>query len=139
MKKKILNLAMVLSIALSGVFVASPVFAGQCSGGNNDSTCNKICNDTSQPKEVRDAAGCSDTTSDVLPNNLKNIIDVAITVVGIIAVLVIVVGGQRLVTSSGDPGKVTQAKNMILYAVIAIIIAGLAYAIINFVAVSIGK
>jgi hypothetical protein len=139
MKKKILSIFAILTIALAGVFVAKPAFAGQCSGGNNDAECNKVCQDTSIPQSVRDAAGCSDTSSDTLPSHLKSIIDAVIALVGIIAVLVIVVGGQRLVTSSGDPQKVNQAKNMILYAVIAVIIASLAYAIINFVADSIGK
>lgn len=137
--KKILGIIAVLTIVLSGVFMAKPVFAGQCSGGNGDASCNKVCQDTSLPQEIRDAAGCSDTTSDVLPNNLKNIVNIAITVVGIIAVFAIVIGGQRLVTSSGDPQKTAQAKNMILYAAIAVVIAGLAYAIVNFVATSIGK
>lgn len=139
--KKIITIFAVLTVMISGVFVANPVFAenGNCANGNNDSECNKICQDGNISQELKDAAGCSDTEDDLLPVNLKNIVDVAISVVGIIAVFAIVIGGQRLVTSSGDPSKMTQAKNMILYAVIALIIAGLAYAIITFVAQAIGK
>lgn len=139
MKKAILSVLAVMTIALSGVLVSGPVFAGACSGGNQDDSCNKICKDTSIDQSVRDAAGCTDDSNDTLPSHLNNLVTAAVTVVGILAVLVIVVGGQRLVTSAGDPGKMKQAKDMILYAVIAVIIAGLAYALINFVAQAVGK
>ena len=137
MKKKILSIIAVLTIVLSGAFVYAPVYAGTCSGGNSDAKCNKVCQDSTISAEVKEAAGCSMTTS--LPSHIENIINVAISVVGIIAVIVIVIGGQRMVTSSGDPGKVKQAKDMILYAGIALVIATLAYAIINFVGTAIGK
>lgn len=137
--KKLLGFIAALTITLSGLMITAPVYAGECSGGNNDPDCNKVCQDAGISQTIKDAAGCSDTTSDILPVYLKNIVNVAITVVGIVAVIAIVIGGQRLVTSSGDPQKTTQAKNMIMYAVIAVVIAGLAYAIINFVATSIGK
>ncbi len=139
MKKKVLNIIAILTIVLSGAFVYVPVYAGTCSGGNNDAKCNKVCQDSTISAEVKEAAGCSMTTSDTLPSHIENIINVAISVVGIIAVIVIVIGGQRMVTSSGDPGKVKQAKDMILYAGIALVIATLAYAIINFVGTTIGK
>ena len=139
MKKKILSIIAVLTIVLSGAFVYAPVYAGTCSGGNNDEKCNRVCQDSTISAEVKEAAGCSMTTSDTLPSHIENIINVAISVVGIIAVIVIVIGGQRMVTSSGDPGKVKQAKDMILYAGIALVIATLAYAIINFVGTAIGK
>ena len=53
--------------------------------------------------------------------------------VGIIAVFMLIFGGIRYITSGGDQKKVTDAKNTILYAIIGLIIALLAYAIVNFV------
>ena len=53
--------------------------------------------------------------------------------------LVIVIAGQRYVTAGGDSAKIKQAKDMILYAVVGIVVAGLAWAIINFVAANLGK
>lgn len=137
--RKTLGIIASLSIMVAGLFVSAPVFAGECSGGNQDASCNKVCSDPKIAQEIKDAAGCSNTSDDLVTNNIESIINVAITVVGILAVLVIVVGGQRLVTSSGDPGKIKQAKDMILYAAIALIIAGLAYAVVTFVGTSIGK
>lgn len=54
-------------------------------------------------------------------------------VIGIAAVIMIIVGGIRYVTSSGDPNNTTGAKNTILFAIVGLLIALLAQAIIVFV------
>ena len=46
----------------------------------------------------------------------------------------IVFAGQRFLSATGDPGRIKQAKDMILYAGVALVIAALAFAIVNFVA-----
>jgi multisubunit Na+/H+ antiporter MnhB subunit len=45
----------------------------------------------------------------------------------------LIIGGIRYVVSAGDQNAVTSAKNTILYAIIGIIVAFLAYAAVNFV------
>lgn len=70
---------------------------------------------------------------DDFTKTIEQIINVAITVVGIAAVSVIVFAGQRYITSAGDASKAKQAKDMIMYAVIGLIIAILSWAIISFV------
>ena len=59
-------------------------------------------------------------------------------VVGVISVIMLVWGGLRYILSGGDNKKVTDAKNTILYAIIGLIIAVLAFAIVNFVMNAIG-
>lgn len=54
-------------------------------------------------------------------------------VVGIIAVVMIIVGGIQYITSGGDSGNVTKAKNTILYAVIGLVVVALAQIIVQFV------
>jgi hypothetical protein len=63
-------------------------------------------------------------------NTIANIL---IFLVGALAVIVLVFGGFRYVTSTGDPGRVKQAKDTIIYGVVGVVIALLAYAIVNFV------
>ena len=46
--------------------------------------------------------------------------------------------GLRYILSGGDNKKITDAKNTILYAIIGLIIAVLAFAIVNFVLNAIG-
>ncbi len=54
-------------------------------------------------------------------------------ILGAISVIMIIIGGLRYVISGGDSNAVSAAKNTILYAVVGIIVAILAYAVINFV------
>ena len=79
-------------------------------------------------------AGASGQSGGVpLATFLKNIVNILLYLIGAIAVIVIIIGGLRYVTSGGDSSQMTAAKNTILYAVIGVIVAILAYAIVNFV------
>lgn len=62
----------------------------------------------------------------------KQITDVLLFIIGAISVIMLIVGGIRYVVSGGDQGAVTAAKNTILYAIVGIIVAILAYAVVNF-------
>ncbi len=61
------------------------------------------------------------------------ITNVLLFIIGAIAVIMIVIGGIRYVVSGGDSSQITAAKNTILYAIVGIIVAILAYAVVNFV------
>jgi hypothetical protein len=54
-------------------------------------------------------------------------------ITGAIAVLMIIIGGLRYVTSNGEPTQLTSAKNTILYAAIGLVLSAMANAIVNFV------
>jgi len=54
-------------------------------------------------------------------------------VIGAICVIMLIWGGIRYTTSAGNSANVTSAKNTIMYAIIGLIIAFLAYAIVNWV------
>ncbi len=56
-----------------------------------------------------------------------------IFIVGIIAVVMVIIGGIQYTVSQGDAGKVKNAKNTIMYGIIGLVIAILAFAIVNFV------
>ncbi len=59
--------------------------------------------------------------------------NVMLFIVGAISVVMVIIGGLRYVISGGNSTNITAAKNTILYAVVGLIIAIMAYAIINFV------
>ena len=69
---------------------------------------------------------------------IGNILNIIIGSLGVIAVIVIIIGGVLYMTSSGDRGKVKKAKDTILYGVIGLIICVLAAAIVNFVIANVG-
>ena len=51
----------------------------------------------------------------------------------VIAVIVLVIAGFIYATSQGEPGKVAQAKNAMLYTVVGLIVVYMSAAIIMFV------
>ena len=64
---------------------------------------------------------------------ITSVINIFSLVVGIVAVIMIIVGGLKYITSGGDSGNVTGAKNTILYAVIGLVVVALAQFIVKFV------
>ncbi len=78
------------------------------------------------------AAG-DDGSGKGLRGQLKTVVNVLLFVLGSIAVIMIVVGGIRYALSAGDSSAITAAKNTILYAIIGVVVALLAYAIVNWI------
>lgn len=72
-------------------------------------------------------------TNNTVPDLLRIITNVLLFLLGGIAVIMIVVGGIKYVTSNGDSAAMTSAKNTIMYSVFGLIIAIAAYAIVSFV------
>lgn len=65
--------------------------------------------------------------------SIASIMSTVYTWAGIIAVLVIVIGGLLYVLSNGDPNNIQRAKNTILYAVIGLIVIIFAFTITQLV------
>ncbi len=68
-----------------------------------------------------------------LASHVKNITNAVVFVAGLIAVIIIIIAGFRYVISQGDEKAVGDAKNMMLYAIIGLVIVLLSYAAVNFV------
>ncbi len=67
-------------------------------------------------------------------NSIFNtIVNVLLFLIGAISVIMLIIGGIRYTISAGDSGNVTAAKNTILYAIVGLVIAFLAFAIVNWV------
>lgn len=64
---------------------------------------------------------------------IRQITNTLLFILGAIGVIMIIIGGIRYTVSAGDQAAVTAAKNTIMYAIIGLIIAFMAYAIVNFV------
>ena len=64
---------------------------------------------------------------------ITSITNVLLFIAGALAVIMIIIGGLRYATSGGNASSVTAAKNTILYAIVGLIVAFLAFAVVNFV------
>jgi len=116
-KKHLLALLAVPALALS--VSAAPVFAAEdltLRGGVDSSK------SADQPASLFGEGGIFETVSKVL-----------LFVIGAISVIMLIVGGIRYTISQGDSTQVTSAKNTILYSIVGLVVAILAYAAVDFV------
>ena len=105
---------------------------GEGGGGGTGATIDgDLCNDPEISKELKEAAGCG--TNQTLAPVVTGVIQIVLGLVGIMAVVVMVYGGFTYVTSTGNPAKTTKARNILLYGIVGVVVAGLAYAIVYFV------
>ena len=128
MLKKIKTIAVGALVTVAGfasvTMLAQPVSAagGTCPTGT-----------IKQGQSVNNLAECNVQDDNSLMPTIQAIINAALAVLGLVAVIMIIMGGFNYMTSSGDTAKVTKARNTILYGVIGLVIALLAFAIVNFV------
>ena len=113
-----------VAVLLLATFSIAPHYSVQASAV--DDACNVSGVDNSELcDDMKNSSG--------LTNMVTNIINTALYIVGILAVAMIIFSGIRYVTSSGDKGRVAQAKQILIYSVTGLIVAICAYAIVNFV------
>jgi hypothetical protein len=91
--------------------------------------------------------GCDGVTGSALCEEVKNnsdpltgtngilmkAVNIILFAIGIAATIMIIIGGIKYVTSSGDTANVNNAKNTILYAVVGLAIAVIAKPLLGFV------
>ena len=126
------SIAIATTLLFSGAMVLSvqPVFAqdafqqGACQGANLDFS--------GQACDPKTNAGTTQAASKV-DTIIKTVLNVLTFVVGLAAVIMIIIGGFKYITSNGDSGNVTGAKNTIMYALIGLVIVALAQVIVYFV------
>lgn len=124
MRKIILISSILFSMILSPIAFAEGGTNGTNGSGGTFNACKHVVSGKT--------AVCSGDSKNAT-NIAKNIISILLWVVGIAAVIVIIYAGITFVTAAGNPSKISQAKTMLIYAVVGLAVAILAYAIVNFV------
>lgn len=94
--------------------------SGLCSGIELDPTGDTNCKSSGE-------------TTKSVSDTIASVINILSILVGVIAVVMVIFGGFKYITSGGDSGKVTSAKNTIVYAMIGLIVAALAQVLVRFV------
>lgn len=89
-----------------------------------------------QPFKVGPAEGLPDVQATDAAFN--GALEQAFTFIGAFAVLFVIFGAFRYMTSDGDASKLQQAKNTILYAIVGLLVAVFAFVIVRFVSGEIG-
>ena len=102
----------------SPAYVASSITSGLCEGSNLAST-DKSCN--------------ANGSTDSLKTLAAKVISIFSILVGVVAVIMVIFGGFKYITSGGDSNSVSGAKNTLIYAIVGLIIVALAQFIVHFV------
>ena len=121
MKKSIISIAIMTCAVFGASFLSTASLSGsasaQVSEGINTAT-------TSEMK------GKSIDGKDGL---IKTVVNVLLWAVGILSVIMIIFSGFRYITSAGDASKTKSAQSTLIYSVVGLIVAIMAYAIVNMV------
>lgn len=129
--KKILSVILA-SICLLGVCVNMAYAASPYEDTSDD-----ICADTGFDDPLLCGNKNKNEEAEMF-QKIGNALTVVYGLVGILAVIFVIVGGFKFTTSQGDPGKVAQAKNTILFSLIGLVITLGAFAITSFVLNALG-
>ena len=121
-QKYVTKLSIIL-VLVSGVIISVPSTIGTtyAQGDAKTQACTAIGD-----------SGCSGGASNI-QNVLRTVINVLSSIGGIIAVIVIIIGGFKYMTSNGDSNSASGARNTILYAVVGLIIVAFSQIIVRFV------
>ena len=121
MKKSIISIA----IMTCAVFGASVLSTASLSGSASAQISEGINTATTSEMKGKSIDG---------DNGLvKTVVNVLLWAVGILSVIMIIFSGFRYITSAGDASKTKSAQSALTYSVVGLIVAIMAYAIVNMV------
>lgn len=93
-----------------------------------------VCDGANNAVEGSTDADCTEESgTGSITSIVQTIVNIFSIIIGAVAVIMIIYGGFRYITSGGDSNGVTAAKNTILYAVVGLIIVVLAQILVRFV------
>ncbi len=123
-----------VTVAAAFMLLAAPfAFGGVASAANVIQ--DKLCS-SADTLTVNGDGTCDSTTvdgADKANSLITSVVNLFSVLVGVVAVIMIIWGGLRYITSGGDSGKITNAKNTIIYALIGLVVVALSQFIVKFV------
>jgi|SRR3989338_3105474 len=121
-------------LSLSAVFtLAIPAFTPAVAHAVTPEIGKNLCSGANLSLEAQKDCVATEANVGTFQGTLNKIINVISIIVGVVAVIMIIFGGFKYITSGGTAEKVTGAKNTILYGLIGLIIVALAQLIVKFV------
>jgi hypothetical protein len=108
-----------------------------------DSICSEEIPEDRRPAICADLAQSDNPDDDVNPlygpdGVITRAVNGLSIVLGVTAVIIIIIAGIRMTLSTGDPAKIKQSRDAVIYAAVGLVVAVLAQAIVRFVLNRIG-
>lgn len=85
---------------------------------------------------ITSGSGRAKTSNATVNGTITNVTNVLLFLIGAVAVIMLVIGGFKYVTSNGNADQIKSAKNTVMYAIIGIVVAIMGFAIVRFVVTS---
>ena len=138
MIKKLKKLMTTLSLATLLILPAMPLAVVSAQTSDTNISAGLECGSSFNASGIGDpAANCPNDESgqagQTIDGIIKLVINVFSLIVGVVSVIMIIIGGLKYITSGGDSGNITGAKNTILYAIIGLVVVALAQVVVKFV------
>jgi len=124
MRLRRVMLTIAAMLAIGAGLLASPLAQTVSAQTPTDEVCAGI--------NAASGTGCNGSSTS-LNHIIANAVNILSILIGIVAVVMIMVGGFKYITASGDSSKLGSAKSTILYAIIGLVIVALAQSIVHFV------
>lgn len=116
----IINLAIVMVVAFSFTALLPTNTVSAAAPESKQAACDAI-------------GGCDGSSGRKVSSLLSKVINFLSWLVGLIAVIMIIVGGFKFIISGGDPNATKSARNTIIYALVGVAVAALAQLMVRFV------
>lgn len=84
-------------------------------------------------KALNDGNDCNAAGGETIQNVIKVVLNILSIISAIIAVIMLIIGGVKYITSQGDSGAVSSAKNTIIYACVGLVIVAMSQFLVKFV------
>jgi hypothetical protein len=131
LKQKLLILSSLLMFLLPAAVPLTVSAQTTCTGGG-DCIKNGLCKGAQDLDVTQGTKKCNEEGTSFTAV-LRKIVNILSVLIGVIAVIMIIIGGFRYITSAGSADRVKAAQQTILYAVIGLVIVALAQVIVRFV------
>ncbi len=124
MQQRLKQFIVSLSIVVLGVGAMTPALA---SAAASTTFKNNACGGLSEV-----GGSCSGGGKEI-SSVIKTILVVLSSIIGAVAVIMVMLSGFRYITSGGDSQKVATAKSTLIYAIVGLVIVALSQLIVHFV------
>ncbi len=87
-------------------------------------------------QQIKDGISSVDpggTTSSSLPETIKTILNIMLYIIGVLCVVMIIYGGISYVLSAGAADKAKKARDTVVYSVVGLVIAIVAFSLVQWV------
>lgn len=127
-----LGLALTALVAFGAVGLAVPQMAHAQQGTSTTTGTGVLGANDFLPSDFVENTGLGGSDENSLENTIGNLIRTVIQFLGIVAVVIVLYGGFRWMTASGNDEKVAQAKKILIAGLIGLAIVLMSLAITNF-------